>query len=133
MKEIMRKMTLSSDRSGGAGAAIAIVIILVIVGIAGYFVVLNGSHATLDINVQSTHILADTDVTIYVDGQNIGTWRLDNLGNIKITHDYTWSMFNDTKVIEVKAISTGGYLGAQGDSEIITVHKDGVNKVTLLI
>jgi hypothetical protein len=124
---------LSSDRSGGAKAAIAVVVILAIVAAAGYFVVLNGNHATVDITVQSTHILADTDVTVYVDGKNIGTWQVSNLRSVHVTYDYSWSLFDDAKIIEVKAISTGGYLGAQGDSEMITVYKGGVNKVTLLV
>jgi hypothetical protein len=95
--------------------------------------VLNGNHATLEINVQSSHILADTDVTVYVDGKDIGTWRIGNLEGLKITYNYTWSIFDNAKVIQIKAISTGGYLGAQGDSKLITVHSGDNNKVTLLI
>ena len=124
---------LSSDRSGGSGAIIAVVLILIIAAVGGYFFVLNGNHATLTINVQSTHILADTDVTVYVDGHDIGTWKVDNLGGISITYDYSWSIFDEAKIIVIKAVSTGGYLGAQSDSSIITVHSGGTYKVTLLI
>lgn len=135
LKEISRLMhrPLSSDRSGGAGAAIAVVIILVVVAVAGYFVVLHGNHATLNITVQSTHILADTDVTVYVDGRDIGTWRIGNLEGGAISYNYSWSIFDDAKIIEVRAVSTGGFWGAQGDSKTITVYKGGTNNVILLI
>ena len=125
---------LPSDRTGGSGAIIAVVVlILLIAAVGGYFLILNGNHATLTINVQSTHLLADTEVTVYVDGHDIGTWKVDNLGGISITYDYSWSIFDETKIIRIEAISTGGYLGAQSDSSIITVHSGGTNKVTLLI
>jgi len=124
---------LSSDRSGGAGTAIVAVIIIAIVAIVGFMVVANGNHAALDINVQSTHILANTDVTVYVDGSKIGTWRVGNLNTLHVNYDYSWSAFDSSKIIEVKAISTGGYLGAQGDSSLVTVYKGGTSKVTLFI
>ncbi|MDR0523156.1 MAG: hypothetical protein LBG62_01860 [Candidatus Methanoplasma sp.] len=125
---------LSSDRSGGAGVAVAVVILVVIIAAAGWFFVLNGNHATVDIKVQSTHIVADTDVTVYVDGDRIGTWRVDKLGGVRITYDYSWSVLDgDSKIIEVKAVSTGGYLGAQGSSVTVTVHKGGTASATLLV
>ncbi|MDR3282383.1 MAG: hypothetical protein LBS92_02090 [Candidatus Methanoplasma sp.] len=117
---------LSSRR---AVAAIAVVAILAIAAVAGYFIVLNGNHATADITVQSNHPLADLDVTVYVDGKDVGTWHVNGQNSAHISYDYSWSVFDDAKTIEVKAV----YLGVQGDAQTITVCKGGVNNVTLLL
>jgi len=124
---------LPSDRTGGSGAIIAVVLILIVAAVGGYFLILNGNHSTLNINVQSTHLLADTEVTVYVDGHDIGTWKVGNLGGESIKYDYSWSIFDDEKTIVVKAVSTGGILGEQSDSRTITVHDGGTNTVVLLI
>ena len=126
---------LFSDRSGGSVAIIAVVVLIIIIAAVagGYFLVLNGSHATLNINIQSTHLLADTEVTVYVDGHDIGTWKVGNLGGESIKYDYSWSIFDDEKTIIVKAVSTGGILGEQSDSRTITVRDGGTNTVVLLI
>ncbi|MDR3205854.1 MAG: hypothetical protein LBT41_01980 [Candidatus Methanoplasma sp.] len=127
------ELKLSSDRLGGAAVAVAIVIILIVVGAAGYFVVFTGNHATVDITVQSTHIIADTDVTVFVDGKNVGTYKVSNLNNAHITYEYKWSILDDSKIIEVSAISTGGLLGVQTDSRTITVQNGETERVTLLV
>ena len=123
---------LSLDKNGGAGSKVlAVVVVIAIVGIGLY--ALFGSQSTVEINVYSTHIIADTDVTVYVDNKEIGTYRVDNLSGVKITHSYRFSGFDSSKIISVKAIATGGYLGAQGDQELITVHKGQTAKVNLYV
>jgi len=103
------------------------------VAAAGYFFVLNGNHATLEINVYSTHILADTEVTVYVDGKDIGTFPMDNLSELRITYEYSFSIFEDSKPIMVKAVSTGGYLGPQSYQEAVIVQGGGSHNIMLYV
>ena len=122
----------SDKRGSGATAAVAIVLVLIVV-VGGYFVVLNGHHATLKIEVYSTHILAHTEITVYVDGKNVGTYATGNLSGWTITYNYSFSIFDDYKSIMVKAVSTGGYLGAQGDQKAVLVENGGTYIVKLYV
>ncbi|MDR0523157.1 MAG: hypothetical protein LBG62_01865 [Candidatus Methanoplasma sp.] len=117
----MTRGWLSTDRSGGAGAAACIAIVIVLIVVLGAVKLDLASkkldrvqevHGTLEINVRSTHILADTEVTIYVDGEKIGKWRLENLAKIQKRHDCSWiKALGDSRTVTVKAVSTGGHLG----------------------
>jgi len=130
LKDLNKKLTI--DENGGAGSKILVAVVIIAMiggGIYAFF----GSQSTVEINVYSTHILADTDVTVYVDDKNIGTYHVNNLSGIKITHSYRFSGFDDSKLINVKAIATGGYLGAQGDQKLITVHDGQTSKVNLYV
>jgi hypothetical protein len=124
---------LSFDRKGSAAGAVVAVVVVLIVVVAGFFLVANGNHATLKINVYSTHILADTEITVYVDGENIGTYATDNLTGWTITYDYSFSIFDDSKSIMVRAVSTGGYLGSQSDQEAVIVQDGGVYTISLYV
>jgi hypothetical protein len=107
--------------------------VILIVIAAGYLFVLNGNHATLKIDVYSTHILADTEITVYVDGKNIGTYATGNLSGWTITHDYSFSIFDDSKSIMVSAVSTGGFWGTQTDQKAVLVKNGGVYHIELYV
>ena len=126
--------SLPSDVMGGGGAkAASIIISLIFIAVAGYFVVQNGHHAELYIHVQSTHILADTEITVYVDGKDIGTFATGNMNGWDIAYNYPFSLFDDSKSIMVKAVSTGGYLGDQSDQKALLVKNGGTYSVTLYV
>ena len=123
---------IHTDKSGGAGTAILVVIVVIILIGVGFYA-FAGNSANVEINVYSTHVLADTDVTVYVDDKEIGTYHIDNLSGVSLTYTMRFSGFDDSKIITVKAISTGGYLGSQSDSELVTVYAGKTAHVSLYV
>jgi hypothetical protein len=125
---------LHSDRNGVGGVKVAaVVIVVVIVALAGYFLALNGHHADLHIEVQSTHFPADMEITVYVDGKDIGTYARNNPSGWDVPYKYTFSIFDDSKSIVVKAVSTDGNLGNQSDQKVVLVKNGSTYSVTLYL
>ncbi|MDR0523129.1 MAG: hypothetical protein LBG62_01705 [Candidatus Methanoplasma sp.] len=112
--------------------AVAAIAVLAAAGGAAFLIVPEGSHATLEIEVRSD-LLVETEVTLYLDGRDMGSLRLGEMGAASLTCDFSWSLFEDSKAVEVRARSTGGYLGTQPDAETVCLEKGGFGKVALVM
>ena len=124
-----------SDRDKKIGVAVVVATVIV-VGILGVFFISIGHTAWIEYDVTSTHITEDVDVIVYVDGKEVAVWRNLHPGqefhNTKY-YGYRFSIFDSHKLIEVKAVSTGGGLGSQIDSEKIIVENGGRYTVRLRV
>jgi len=128
---------LPPKRSGFyKGLAIVIVALLIIAGI-GYYVAENYGHqADVAFYVHSTHVTEDVDIIVYIDGKEVFSSQDLSPGQVvqnKYYYAYNFSLFEDAKLITVKAISTSGGLGVQTDSESIIVHNGQKYSVDLYV
>jgi len=92
--------------------------------------------AYIEWSINSAHILYDVDVVIYVDGVAVATYSglgpNDSFSSEKY-YEYHFPSWNSSKLIDVKAISSGGGLGAQTDYEHIMVSSGGKYSVSLSV
>ena len=123
-------------KSSAKGIAIAIAAVLIIAGV-GYCVADNYGHtAGIQIKVHSTHITETVDVQFYVDGNLMMTYEDLEPGyscwNVSyfIVH---FGIFDDSKLVTVKAVAAGGGLGTTSDSEDIIVTNGERRTVDLYI
>lgn len=118
------------------GIAIVIAVIVIIAGV-GYYVADNYGHsAGIHMNVHSTHITETVDVQFYVDGELMMTFEGLNPGYVCWNTYYFmvhFGAFDDSKLVTVKAIATGGGLGTTSDSKDIIVTNGGRYTVDLYI
>ena len=113
---------------------IFIAVILVVVGAGLYFVDNLGNSSELTITVVSTHVTEDVDIVIYVDGEEFTHYNgLEPGHSCKYTGDFRYSGFDTSKLIEIKAVSVGGGLGSQADTESIIIEPRGSYAVTLYV
>ena len=113
-----------------------IIIAVLVIGFSfGLYVIDQEGHSSeLEITVTSTHITEDVDLIVYVDGEEFGHYSNLEPGNsCKITGNFYYSAFDSSKLIEIKAVSVGGGLGSQTDTESIIVEPNGSYAVTLYV
>jgi len=120
------------------GKTIAIILILIlIIAAVGYFGATKyGHHSDISIEVYSTHITETVDLTVYIDDEQVYSYKGLKPGEGRGTTTplkYYFSYFDKSRVIEIKAVSTGGALGPQTDSETITVFPNDSHSVKLYI
>ncbi len=120
----------------GKGIAIAVVAILIVAGI-GYYVADNyGHHAYVAMYVTSTHVTENVDVQFIINDEVVMTFTDLEPGNTCYNTTYfryDFSLFDDSEIITVKAISTGGGLGSTSDSEEIIVQNGQYYSVDLFV
>lgn len=120
------------------GKTIAIIlVILLVVAAVGYFVATKyGHHSDISIEVYSTHITETVDFTVYIDGDQVYSYKGFKPGEGRgttVPMKYYFSYFDKSRIIEVKAVSTGGGLGPQTDTDTITVFPNERYDVKLYI
>ncbi len=114
-------------------AAVAVVIVIILVAVGGLWAFTAHSE-TVEITVQSDHVLQDVDVTVYVDGKQVSyEGGLGALESFTVTYEYRFPVWTSSEVIEVRAVSTGGGLGSQTDSEYVTATDGGTSAVELIV
>jgi len=122
--------------SSHKGLAILVVVLLIAAGVGYYFVDNYGHHAQIGFYVYSTHATQDVDVIVYIDGEEVFSYQDLAPGYYCYNtyyHVYNFSLFEDAKLITIKAVSTGGGLGTQTDSESIIVHNGQKYNVDLYV
>lgn len=126
----------SRHKSSGKGVAIALVIILAVAGTvylgADHF----GHKAEIAIYVHSTHLTETVDVQFIIDDEVIMTYEDLEPGHYcytKYYQPYYFSAFDSSAVAVVKAISTGGGLGTQTDTEELIVQHGQKYEVHLYV
>jgi hypothetical protein len=107
--------------------AIIVVIILVLAFIGSQVV---GSNATINIYVNSTHLLYSVSYNVYIDGSLIHSGTLNPGYSAYAPYSYHWSS-SDPTTITLSATSTGGGLGSQSDSKSLVVSDGGTYTVNL--
>ncbi len=129
-------MKLSNDIRGSATktAAIVIVAIIVIAGV-GFFAASNyGKTATVQIEVQSTHILQDVSVQVSVDGKVVKSIdKLSPLTVVTIEYKHNFGLLKESSLVSFKAISTGGMTGSITYVEDVIVFNGGNYTVKLMV
>jgi len=122
-------------RDRNAMIAAGVVAAIVIMAGIGYFVSV-GNQAYIAWDVESTHFAYNVDVIVYVDGKQVSSWENLKPGQgfyNKTYYVYRFSMLDDSKLITVKAVSTGGGIGSQIDSKNIIVKPGGKYTVNLYV
>lgn len=109
---------------------VAIVVILAVVFLT--FLQFSGSTATLNIYVNSTHILYSISYNVYVDGSLIDSDTLTPGYYMHYSYTYHWSS-SDSTTVTVSASSTGGGLGGESDSKAVTVTDGGTYTINLYV
>jgi len=99
---------------------VAIVVILAVIFLALYSM---GSHATIVLNVHSTHILYSVECYVFVGDKQIASGTLDPGYYATFTDNVYWPS-KDPTTVRVSATSTGGGLGSQSDYYDLTM-EDG--------
>ncbi len=104
--------------------AIIIVVIVLATVVPSAIALEYGNTAYVCIRVHSTHVTEDVDVQFIIDGDVVMTYQGLSPG------EYCWNtkwfkvhfrLLDESKLITVKAISTGGLLGTQQDSKDLIV------------
>ena len=86
--------------------------------------------------VTSTHVTEDVDVQFIINNEVVMTFTDLEPGNTCYNTTYfryDFSLFDDSEIITVKAISTGGGLGSTSDSEEIIVQNGQYYSVDLFV
>lgn len=112
------------------------VVLLLVVAAFGINYVQEGHTAYVLAKVHSSHVTETVDVQIIIDGELVYTIEdLEPGHTVSLNYYETvhFSLFDDSKLITVKAISTGGGLGKVSDSEDIIVTDGGRYTVDLYI
>lgn len=116
-----------------AGIIIAFVIIAVILAVIFFaFPQFSGSTATLNISVNSTHILLSISYNVYVDGSLIDSNTLGPGQYMQYSYTYHWTS-SDPTTVTVSATSTGGGFGGESDSKAVTVTDGGTYTINLYV
>ena len=116
-----------------AGIVIAFVIILVILAVIFFaFPQFSGSTATLNIYVNSTHILYSVSYNVYVAGSLIDSDTLAPGYQVYYSYTYHWSS-SDPTTVTVSATSTGGGFGSESDSKAVMVTDGGTYTINLYV
>ena len=113
-----------------AGIVIAAVVVMVILAIV--FFAFSRSTATLNIYVNSTHILFSVNYNLYVEGSLVDSGPISPGYYVYYTYTYDWSS-SDPTTVTVAADSTGGGWGSVSDSETLVVSDGGSYTVNLYI
>lgn len=113
-----------------AGILIAVIIIIVILAVV--FIAFSRSDATLEIYVNSTHLIFSVSYNLYVDGSLVDSDTLSAGYYVHYTYAYHWSS-SDSTTMTVSATSTGGGFGSESDSKTMTVWDGGSYTVNLYI
>ena len=107
--------------------AIIIAVAIIVIGGAGYyFLDTHGNYAYVAVHAHSTHITEEVNVQILIDDKVVFSYSGLEPGETAHAENYHvvyFSQFDDSKLITIKAISTGGFTGTVTDSEdLIILH-----------
>jgi len=112
------------------------VVLLLVVAAFGIYYAQEGHTAYVGVQVHSTHVTETVDVQIIIDGDLVYTiedLEPGDTASLRYYEEVHFSLFDDSKLITVKAISTGGGLGKVTDSKDVIVKNDGCYTVDLYI
>ena len=87
--------------------------------------------STLQVRVESTHIIYGANYEVFIDGDSIDEFRLEPGMYYEGTYKFGILRSEPDRYVEVKVISTGGGLGAQADSKSVFIGT-GVDYAILL-
>ncbi len=110
---------------------IAIVIVVILVAVLVWFLVLQKS-GTLVVTVQSSHPLTAVTYRIFLDGVLKDQGSLAALASAQYTFPLLW-VLDACQNHQASADSTGGGLGQQSDSQVVSVCSGMTEHVTLTI
>ncbi len=104
----------------------AVAIVLTLLAVCGVLALAeqNAHTAYVRVYVHSTHVTENVDVQVLIDGEVLKTFKDVEPGKYYWNEDWYkihFSLFDDSKLITIRAVSTGGLLGSQEDSEQIIV------------
>ena len=105
--------------------AIIIAIFLILAGIGFVVATTVGNQAYIGWNVHSTHSTEYVDVIVYIDGEEVFSYQDLPPGYYCYNayyYTYNFSIFEDSKLITIKAVSDGGWYGYTSDYESIIVY-----------
>lgn len=135
----VQEETLTEKDRGTIVKCVAIIVAITIIVIGGagyYFLDTHGNHAQVAIHAYSTHITEDVNVQILIDGEVVYSCSGLEPGQMAHSDKYHrvyFSKFEDSKLITIKAISTGGLTGTITDTEELIIQPDGKYTVDLYI
>jgi len=109
---------------------VIVVLVVVMVALVVASGVLTYNHGTVDLRIDTDQSIT-VHVSMYVDG--VLRESFDLPPGYFFENNYTVSFPNDSKLITVEAISTGGTIGATSDSMQVTILKDRAAKVDLRV
>ena len=117
-------------------ATIGVCVLLLFVAIGGFLVVSYGHSADIAWRVHSTHITEEVDIIVYINGKQVASYEDVQPGWYYYNtfyYKHRFSLLDDSVLIKIEAVSTGGGLGMQFDSEHIIVHSGGRYSVDLYV
>jgi hypothetical protein len=88
-------------------------------------------RSTLIIICQSTHIVNSADFKLYINDEEVDSFKLGPGGLVIKTYHYRSSRSQGPHYIEIKLVSTGGGLGTQTDTVSVLVGKGQIHNITL--
>jgi hypothetical protein len=100
---------------------------IIVAGGVGYWFVENGNTAYISITVYSTHTTETISVTVFLEGTHLFSEYLRPNEYVEMIeyYAYSFSMFDNDKIITAWAWSTGGKLGPKYDSVTFAVSDGG--------
>lgn len=117
-------------------AAVGIVLLLVIAGVAYYALSNYGHYAYIGIHVTSGHITEEVDIQVMVDGEVVMTVNDAEPGETyyrEYYYRYDFGLLEDSDLVTVRAVSSGGGLGSVSQSEDLIVFHGERYTVDLLV
>jgi len=112
-------------KSNVKGLIVLIIAIALIFSALGYLIEYDRHIAYIGIEVESTHVAYYVDIVVYVDGKIAYTYEgLKPGGYVTDSYYYEYHLpiWDNTKVIEVKAVSFGGGFGNQTQTQTIIIN-----------
>jgi len=131
-----RVVYVPSDHGWTKTSAVVVAVMLIVTAGLGLFAVNLVNSAHVSWYVHSTHFAYDVDIVVYINGKQVGTFEDLKPGYYYYPsryYDYSFPIWDDSAVIEIKAVSYGGGLGSQTDTKTIVVHHNGKYSVDLYV
>ncbi len=131
----MEAVAATSDKSKDASAGTAILMLVIVVILIGFgvkaIITLGQEGAFVDtplydnsiltIRVESTHIIYSADYELFIDGDNVESFRLAPGMYYEVIYKFSTLVTEPDRFIEIKVISTGGGIGTQSDSAMVLI------------
>ena len=131
---------MGEENNSGKIIAVVLVLIIAVAGLIIFMQKDNGNHApipilnktgTLNVDVNSNHIMFPADYTLSIDGNEVSQFSLSPFEGMRYTKQITIPAGQDSKSILVEVKSTGGGFGNDKDSKRVTIYADNASQVSL--
>lgn len=117
--------------------AIIVAVAIIVIGGAGYyFLDTHGNYAYVAVHAHSTHLTEDVNVQILIDDEVVFSYSGLEPGEMAHADNYHvvyFSKFDNSKLITIKAISTGGFAGTLTDSKELIIQPNESYTIDLYI